>query len=281
MGLRGTKRKLGLIVKQITSKISVRVRVRTMTSIVDQTTNMQKITTIMLLDTKEIIMMTEVATSMTNQGLIISGTLPMRIGGILKATMTIISSHNNADEARSVPINAQMISTRLSMEIDADRTGNKSEISIASSRDKKKRSNNASYATQEMITRRGISSSTMLASVANSSKINVPAKKNSLMVMRKIVSPTHVGQIILAVEAFLTAVVVSNKAGIRILSVIKKTTQEILMPSRTISKKRLMMTTRLSKSKTVSTSSRRRSLTRGTTTSSRRRWTLRLRKTAK
>jgi len=179
----------------------------------------------------------------------------MKIGGILKAIMTLISSLSHAGVVRSAPINAPMISIRHPMVIDGARTGSRSEISTASSRSKKKRSNKANSATPETITRRGSNSSTMLASVASSLKSSVPARKSNLMLMMKIVSLSLAVKSNKAAEAFLAADVATNKAGIQKASVIRKITPDSLMLRLRKSQER-MMTTRLSKSRMVSTSSR-------------------------
>ena len=198
---------------------------------------------------------TEKATPITSIRSRSSDSPRTKIGGILKAIMTLISSLSHAGVVRSAPINAPMISIRHPMVIDGARTGSRSEISTASSRSKKKRSNKANSATPETITRRGSNSSTMLASVASSLKSSVPARKSNLMLMMKIVSLTLAVKSNQAVEAFLAADVATNKAGNQKASVIRKTTPDSLMLRQRKSQER-MMTTRLSKSRMVSTSSR-------------------------
>jgi hypothetical protein len=95
----------------------------------------------------------------------------------------------------------------------------------------------------------------MLASVASSLKSSVPARKSNLMLMMKIVSLSLAVKSNKAAEAFLAADVATNKAGIQKASVIRKITPDSLMLSLRKSQER-MMTTRLSKSRMVSTSSR-------------------------
>jgi hypothetical protein len=95
----------------------------------------------------------------------------------------------------------------------------------------------------------------MLASVASSLKSSVPARKSNLMLMMKIVSLSLAVKSSKAVEAFLAADVATNKAGIQKASVKRKITPDSLMLRLRKSQER-MMTTRLSKSRMVSTSSR-------------------------
>lgn len=278
VSLIGTKKKRGQIDREITiSKISVGVRI--ITNIEEQNSKMDSVTTIingiMVRSTR-----TEKATPITSIRSRSSDSPRTKIGGILRAIMTLISSLSHAGVVRSAPINAPMISIRHPMVIDGARTGSRSEISTASSRSKKKRSNKANSATPETITRRGSNSSTMLASVASSLKSSVLARKSNLMLMIKIVSLSLAVKSNKAVEAFLAADVATNKAGIQKASVIRKITPDSLMLRLRKSQER-MMTTRLNKSRMVSTSSRWSSLTQKTTTSSKKSWTPDKRKTAK
>jgi len=278
VNLRGTKKKRGTIDRKITSS-KISVGVSTMTRIEEQNSNMDRVTTI-INGIKMCSMMTEEAIPITSIRSRSSDSPRTKIGGILKATMTLTISLSHAGVVRSAPFNKPMISTRRPMVIDGAQTGIRIEISTASSRGKKKSSNNASSATPESITRRETNSSIMLASVASSLKSSVPVRKRNLMLMKKIVSLTLAVKSTQAVEAFLAAAVETNKASIKKASVIKKITPDNLMLTPRNSQERTM-TTRSSKSRMVSSSSRRSSLTRRTTTSSKKSWTPVKRKTAK